>query len=61
MVELEGDRVLAAQGPVDPEQLTDVDAIWTEAAAGRTPAFTGRASDLEKRRDEFERRPLRGS
>jgi hypothetical protein len=61
VVELEADRVLSAQGPVDPGRLSDVDAIATEAAAGRTPAFTERASDLEQRRDEFERRPLRDS
>lgn len=61
VVELEGGRVLAAQGPVDPERLDDVDAIWTTAAVGRLPAFTGPATDLEARRDEYERRPLPGS
>jgi hypothetical protein len=58
VVELEGDRVLAAEGPVDPKDLDRVHAIWTEASHGRMPAFSGLATDLDRRREEFDRRPL---
>lgn len=58
VVELEEDRVLAAEGPVDPNDLDVVQRIWTAPSQGRTPAFGGLATDLERRRREFERRPL---
>lgn len=61
VVELEEDRVLAAHGPVEPEELDGAVRAWMEASQGRTPAFTELATDLERRRDEFERGPLPAS
>jgi hypothetical protein len=58
VVELEEDRVLAADGPVDPSDLDEVGTAWTSPTDGRAAAFTGLATDLDRRRDEFEREPL---
>jgi hypothetical protein len=58
VVELEDDRVLAAEGPLDPDRLGDVGRAWTSPLDGRLPAFTGLATDFDRRRDEFEREPL---
>jgi len=58
VVEVEGDRVLAADGPVDPDRLTEVWRAWIAPTDGRAAAFTSLATDLERRRPEFERRPL---
>jgi hypothetical protein len=40
VVELEDDRVLAAQGPIDPSRLDDIGRAWTAPTDGRAPAFT---------------------
>ena len=56
-VELEGDRVLAAVGPIDPDDVDRLHRVWEEAAQGRQQAFTGLSTDLDRRRDEFERGP----
>jgi hypothetical protein len=58
MVELEDDRILAAQGPIDPSHLDEIGRVWTAPTDGRAAAFTRLAGELERRRDEFERRPL---
>jgi hypothetical protein len=58
LVEVEDGRVLAADGPVDPARFDAVGRAWLSPSEGRLPAFTGLATDLDRRRDEFERRPL---
>ena len=58
VVELEGDRVLAAEGPIDPARLDETGRAWTAPASGRSPAFSGLAADLDRRRNEFEREVL---
>lgn len=55
LVELEGDRVVSAEGPLGEDELGERALAWKQAAAGRTPAFTAAAAELESRRDEFER------
>jgi hypothetical protein len=58
LVELEDDRVLAAQGPIDPSHLDEIGRAWTAPTDGRAAAFTSLAAELERRRHVFERRPL---
>ena len=58
VVELENDRVVAAEGPVDPEDLDPIQQAWTAPSRGRAPALTGLATDLHRRRDAFARRPF---
>jgi hypothetical protein len=58
VVELERERVVAAEGPVDPEDLDPVQLVWTAPSEGRLPAFTELAADLDHRRGDFARRPL---
>ena len=55
LVELEGDRVLAAEGPLSDDQLREDALAYKHAAHGRAPAFGEDAADLERRRDDFER------
>jgi hypothetical protein len=61
VVEIEDDRVLAAQGPIDPSRFDEIGRAWTAPTDGRAAAFTSLATQLERRRDEFERRPLPAS
>jgi hypothetical protein len=61
VVEIEDDRVLAAHGPVDPASLADLGQAWSAPTDGRAAAFTSLAADLERRRSDFERRPLPAS
>jgi len=56
-VEVEDGRVLAAEGPVDPDEVDRLDRIWAQPAIGRTPAFTKLAAELQRRSDDFERLP----
>jgi hypothetical protein len=58
LVELEDGRVLAADGPVDPGSLDEAGRAWLSPTDGRAPAFTSLATELERRRDEFERESL---
>jgi len=58
LVEVEDDRVLAVTGPVAPEDLDRERRAFEQAAAGRSPAFTAAAADLEARRAAFDREPL---
>jgi len=58
VVELEDGRVVAAHGPVDPARFNEAGRAWTSPSDGRAAAFTDLASDLESRRDDFEREPL---
>ena len=58
LVELEGDRVLAASGPVPADELEPGATAWKDASLGRSPAYSSKAAELERRRDEFEREPL---
>jgi hypothetical protein len=55
LVEVEGDRVVSAEGPLTADQLGERALAWKQAAAGRAPAFTPEAADLDRRRDEFAR------
>lgn len=62
VVEREDDRVLAAEGPVDPAtSLDELGQAWSAPTDGRVAAFTSLATDLERRRGDFERRPLPAS
>ncbi len=54
LVELEGDRVVSAEGPLSEDQLGDDALAYKHAAHGRSPAFSEDAADLDRRRDEFE-------
>jgi hypothetical protein len=58
VVELEDGRVLAADGPVDPARFDEIARAWTAPTDGRAPAFTSLATELDRRREEFERRSL---
>ncbi len=58
LVELEGDRVVSAEGPLAEDELTPDSLAVRQAAQGRSPAFTAEAADLERRRDAFVREPL---
>jgi hypothetical protein len=55
LVELEGDRVVSADGPLAEDQLGERALAWKQAAAGRGPAFTPEAAELDGRRHEFDR------
>jgi hypothetical protein len=55
LVEVEGDRVVSAEGPLSGDQLSERALAWKQAAGGRAPAFTPDAAELDGRRDEFER------
>lgn len=55
IVELEGDWVVAAHGPLAEHEVEDARLAFAHAAHGRTPAYTGEAADLDRRRDEFQR------
>jgi hypothetical protein len=55
LVELDGDRVMSAEGPLTDDQLGERALAWKQAAAGRAPAFTPEAAELDRRRDEFDR------
>jgi hypothetical protein len=55
LVELEGGRVVNAEGPLTEDQLGERALAWKQAAAGRVPAFTAEAADLDRRREEFQR------
>jgi hypothetical protein len=55
LVELEGDRVVAASGPLTADQLGEDALAYKQAAEGRAPAFTEEAARLDGRRDEFDR------
>jgi hypothetical protein len=55
LVELEEDRVVSGEGPLDADELDDDALAYKQAASGRSPAFTGQAAELERRRDEFDR------
>jgi hypothetical protein len=58
LVELEDDRVIAASGPVGPDELEGAAVAWKDASLGRSPGFTAEAATLEAARDEFDREPL---
>jgi hypothetical protein len=58
LVELEDDRVLAANGPVAEDELEEAAIAWKDASLGRSPGYTAEAADLERRRDEFAPEPL---
>ena len=58
LVELEGGRVVSANGPVGEDELGEDALAYKHAAQGRSPAFTAEATELDRRRDEFEREPL---
>ncbi len=55
-VELEGDRVISALGPLDKDSGTGVESSWTAPSRGREAGFTELAADLARRREDFERR-----
>ena len=54
LVEVEEGRVISAHGPLSDEQLSDANLAFAQIGHGRMPAFTEQASELERRRDEFE-------
>jgi hypothetical protein len=58
IVEVEGDRVVAASGPVTEDQVREDALAYKHAAQGRTPAYDEETADIERRRDEFDREPL---
>jgi hypothetical protein len=58
IVELEGDRVVAAHGPLTEHEVEEARLAFAHAAHGRTPAYTGEAGELDRRRDEFQRERL---
>jgi hypothetical protein len=58
LVELEDDRVVAADGPLAESELTEKALALRRAAQGRSPSFTAEAAELDRRRDEFERERL---
>jgi hypothetical protein len=58
LVELEEDRVVAADGPLAAGELTEEALALRRAAQGRSPSFTAEAAELDRRRDEFERERL---
>ena len=58
IVEVEGDRVLAANGPVTEDQVGEEALAYKQAAQGRTPAYDEQTADVERRRSEFDREPL---
>ncbi len=58
LVEVEDGRVLAANGPLAEDELRDEALAYKHAAQARSPAFTPEAADLDRRREEFDRRPL---
>ena len=58
LAELEDGRVVAASGPLGEDELRDEALAYKHAAQGRSPAFTPEAADLDRRREEFDRRPL---
>lgn len=58
LVEVSEERVVAAEGPLSDEELTEESLAMRRAAQGRSPAFTAEAAELERRRDEFDRERL---
>ena len=58
IVEVEGERVLAANGPVTEDQAREDALAYKHAAQGRTPAYDEQTADIVHRRDEFEREDL---
>jgi hypothetical protein len=60
LVEVEDGRVVVANGPLGEDELREDALAYKHAAQGRSPAFTSEAADLDRRREEFDRRPLDG-
>ena len=58
LVEVEDGRVLAANGPLAEDELRGEALAYKHAAQARSPAFTPGATDIDRRREEFDRRPL---
>ncbi len=58
LVEIEGGRVVSANGPLAEDELRDEALAYRHAAQGRSPAFTSEAAELDRRRGEFDREPL---
>ena len=58
LVETEGGRVVSANGPVGEDEVGNDALAYKHAAQGRSPAFTETAAELDRRRDEFERKRL---
>jgi hypothetical protein len=58
LVEVEGNRVLAVNGPVDEDELEAAATAWKDASLGRSPAYSAEAAELERRRNEFTREAL---
>ena len=59
LVETEGERVIAASGPLDEDERSDAARAYKQAAQGRAPGYSDEAADFERRRDEFERERLK--
>ena len=58
LVDVEDDRVVTAEGPLADDELSADSLAMRRAAQGRSPAFTQEATDLDGRKDEFDRERL---
>ncbi len=59
LVEVEDERVVSSHGPVSEDQVSEEALEYKQVGHGRTPAFTEQAAEMDGRRDEYERTPLR--
>lgn len=58
LVELEGERVVSAGGPLTEDQVSEGALEYKQAAHGRTPAYDADAVELDRRRNEYHRERL---
>ncbi len=61
LVEVEDGRVLSSHGPLGEDEVSEEGVEIRTAAHGRSPAFTAEAADMQRRKDEFERKALEGT
>jgi hypothetical protein len=58
LVELEDDRVLAADGPLVEDELSRESLALRRASQGRSAAFTAEAAELDAHRGDYDRQRL---
>lgn len=58
LVEVEGERVVSAEGPLAEDELTRDSLSMRRAAQGRSPGYTEESVELERSREDFERERL---
>jgi hypothetical protein len=58
LVEVEGERVVSANGPLTEDEVSEAALEYKQAAHGRTPAYDAQTAAVAERREEFERERL---